>query len=557
MKLPVIKIQTKLFLVFLGISLFPLIIFGYITQRELNVISRYAIEASKSLGYSAANDSVSALENLGVEIVSQKARDVALQCKIFLDSHPNMTIFELQKHSEFNRIAVQPVGNTGYTIIYEKKTGIMRFHPNRELRNFDMHNWKDLLPEFWALFEKSLSGNPGGGYYNWKDVDGVIRRKYMYMTPIEGTPFMVAATTYIGEFSKPAQETRARIEKATSDIGEEVMKTVNAIKTNFMVLFLIMVLLVFYTSLFLSRMITNPILSLIEGSKAIGQGDMNYRVFVRTGDELEELANSFNIMAADLKKYLDYVRSTTAERERLQKELEIARNLQQRLLPHYAPSIRGLEIAASNIPAQEVGGDFYDFIPVDINSWGFVIADVSGKGMPAAIFMGLSRTIIRASTTGCQSLAQAIKQANELICRDSTSGMFVTLFYAVYDEDSRCLRYVNAGHIPPFLFRSSSDEVITLDARGIALGVIHGIDLKEEEIYLEKGDVIVCFTDGVTEAINEQNEPFGSQRLTEIVKANGNADVNTIVQAISSAVLEFAGHHRQFDDITLMVIKAV
>ncbi|MCX7816837.1 MAG: SpoIIE family protein phosphatase [Syntrophales bacterium] len=557
MKFPVIKIQTKLFLVFLGVSLLPLIIFGYITQREINVISGYAVKASKSLGYSAANDSVAALENLGVEIVRQKARDVALQCKIFLDYHPNMTIFDLQKNYVFNKIAVQPVGNTGYTIVYEKRTGIMRFHPNRRLRNFDMHKWKDLLPEFWTLFEKSLSGNPGGGYYNWKDADGVIRRKYMYMTPIEGTPFMVAATTYIDEFSIPAQETRARIAKATSDISDEVNKTVNTIKTNFTVLFFIMVLTVFYTSLFLSRMITNPILSLIKGSKAIGQGDMNYRVFVRTGDELEELANSFNKMASDLRQYLDYIRTTTAEREKLQKELEIARNLQQRLLPHYAPSIRGLEIAAHNIPAQEVGGDFYDFIPVDINSWGFVIADVSGKGMPAAIFMGLSRTIIRASTTGCRSLAAAIKQANELICRDSTSGMFVTLFYAVYDEDNRRLRYVNAGHIPPFLLRSSSGEIVTLNARGIALGVIHGIDLQEEEIYLEKGDVIVCFTDGVTDAINEQNEPFGSQRLVEIVEANINADANTIVKVIESAVLEFVGHHRQFDDITLMVIKAV
>ncbi|MCX7635941.1 MAG: SpoIIE family protein phosphatase, partial [Syntrophales bacterium] len=442
------------------------------------------------LGHSAASDSAVALENLGAELIRQKALDVALQCRIFILSHRGLTVKDLQRHPEFKKIAVQSVGRTGYTIIYEQRTGIMRFHPNPELVNYDMHLWKDMLPEFWELFEKTLDGSAGGGYYNWRDSDGEIRRKYMYMTPIEGTPFMVAATTYIDEFSRPAEETRLRIAGATKKMNEEVDRTINGIHASFSAILLVIALLVIYLSFVISRTITQPILALIKGAKAIGRVEMEYKVQVTTGDELEELADSFNKMSSDLKWHMEDLKCTTAEKERLQKELEIARSIQQRLLPQNPPEIEGLDIWANNIPAQEVGGDFYDFIPVSLDSWGFVIADVSGKGMAAAIFMGLSRTLIRASTTDNPRAAEAIRQANELICRDSTSGMFVTVFYAVYHPPSRRLRYVNAGHNPPLLIREGNKAPLPLKGRGIALGVIHFIDIEECEITLERGDMV-------------------------------------------------------------------
>lgn len=545
-------------LVLLGISLVPLLIFGYIVHRDVRAISESTIQAGTSLGHSAASDSAVALENLGVEIIRQKALDVALQCRIFMRSRRGWSIYDLQRDPHFRQIAVQSVGRTGYTIIYETQTGIMRFHPNPELVNFDMHLWMDMLPEFWALFARTLDGSSGGGYYNWKDTDGVIRRKYMYMTPIEGTPFMVAATTYIDEFSRPAEETRRRITQATKRMNEEVDRTINGIQASFLAILLLMGLVVVYLAFIMSRAITNPILALIRGAKAIGRVEMEYKVEVATGDELEELADSFNKMASDLKGHMEDLKCTTAEKERLQKELEIARNIQQRLLPQHPPAVEGLDIWADNIPAQEVGGDFYDFIPVSLETWGFAIADVSGKGMAAAIFMGLSRTLIRASTTDNPRVAEAIKQANELICRDSTSGMFVTLFYAVYDSANRRLRYVNAGHNPPLLIRGETDNPpVPLKGRGIALGVIHFIDIEESEVILQPGDIIVMFTDGVTEAINERNEAFGSERMIRVVKENRNRNARTLVELVERAVIEFAGEQRQYDDITLMVIKVV
>lgn len=197
-----------------------------------------------------------------------------------------------------------------------------------------------------------------------------------------------------------------------------------------------------------------------------------------------------------------------------------------------------MDLAANNIPAQEIGGDFYDYIPISRGSWGLVIADVSGKGMPAAIFMGLSRTIVRASATDNPSPAAAIKQANELICRDSTSGMFVTLFYAILNAKERKLRYVNAGHNPPLLIRNGG-EVESLRTRGIALGVTHYIDLQEAERILRPGDTIVFYTDGVTEAARSgrRNGPF-IQCCPECGKGkeSGGTEIPFVPQACSPAL---------------------
>jgi sigma-B regulation protein RsbU (phosphoserine phosphatase) len=227
-----------------------------------------------------------------------------------------------------------------------------------------------------------------------------------------------------------------------------------------------------------------------------------------------------------------------------------------RLLPQHPPYIEGMDLVANNIPAQEIGGDFYDYIPISRGSWGLVIADVSGKGMPAAIFMGLSRTIVRASATDNLSAAAAIKQANELICRDSTSGMFVTLFYAILDVKERKLRYVNAGHNPPLLIRNGG-EVELLRARGIALGVTHYIDLQEAERTLQPGDTIVFYTDGVTEAINTEEEAFGERRLIETVSSQRHRSAREIISRVEEEVMSFAGGQPQFDDITMMVLKVL
>ena len=253
--------------------------------------------------------------------------------------------------------------------------------------------------------------------------------------------------------------------------------------------------------------------------------------------------------AEERDKYFD-------ELERKRYELKIAHDIQQSFLPDAIPVLKGFDLAALNLPAKEVGGDFYDFILVSEDKIGVTIADVSGNGVPAALFMALSRTIVRANATRSPGVADVIQDANRLITSDAKSGMFVTLFYAILDLREKTLTYVNAGHNPPVMFKGKTGELIMLKAKGIALGALEDIKLEERKIILNSGDVVVFYTDGVTEAVDDREEQFGEERLFKAIKENHNLSAKDIIEKINEETLSFCGKQPQFDDITLMALKA-
>ena len=255
-------------------------------------------------------------------------------------------------------------------------------------------------------------------------------------------------------------------------------------------------------------------------------------------------------------------RKTTKERDeyfnelqRKKYELEIAHEIQESFLPQEMPNLDGYDIFALNLPAKEVGGDFYDFIPISKDKIGVTIADVSGKSVPAALFMAVSRTILRAKAMGNSNAAEVIEDANKLIAEDSDTGMFVTLFYAILDLKNKTMEYVNAGHNNPVLFIRKTGSMECLSAKGIALGAIDTIELEEKKVNLQSGDVIVFYTDGVTEAINDKEEFFGQKRLYKLIKSHSDLNAEGIVNTIKKEVVSFSQSQSQFDDITLMVIK--
>jgi len=381
--------------------------------------------------------------------------------------------------------------------------------------------------------------------------------KYIAYAPVSSVNWSLAIVMPVDDIIAPAEETRSRIVMATGEAQTHLTQQMNAAKTLFFALFVILFVIVTIISVLFARIITRPVEELRRGSEAIGSGDLEHRVQVTSGDEFEDLAHSFNTMAENLKNYMDELRRTTAEKERFAKELEIAQGIQQSFLPDSAPEIAGIELVAKNVPALEVGGDFYDFIPVATGQWGLVIADVSGKGVPAALFMALSRTLIRASTLVNADPALSIAHANRMIYEDSKSSMFVTLFYAVLDSRTMTLDYVNAGHNPPLLLQGESTTVRLLKAKGIALGVIDEVDLQSVRVDLKPGDVLVLYTDGVTEAINAAEEEFGEERLFAIITRNRNRPAQEIMDEILAGITSFAGDTPQFDDITLMILRAV
>jgi sigma-B regulation protein RsbU (phosphoserine phosphatase) len=235
--------------------------------------------------------------------------------------------------------------------------------------------------------------------------------------------------------------------------------------------------------------------------------------------------------------------------------MEIAKEIQDTILPESIPSIPGFEICATTIPAMEIGGDLYDFIPMTNGRWGFVIADVSGKGVSAALYMALCRTLIRVCGIAQEHPADAIREANRLIYEDGRSSMFITTFYGVLDPRKMSFTYVNAGHNPPLLFRGKPSVARMMPGKGIALGVIDEVNLSMETLWVEQGDLIVLYTDGVTEAFNEQEIPFGEERLIASVSRNLNRQVHEIATGLINDIREYSGTEPQSDDITLILIR--
>ena len=240
---------------------------------------------------------------------------------------------------------------------------------------------------------------------------------------------------------------------------------------------------------------------------------------------------------------------------RLDYELSLARKIQENFLPDGCPVIPGYDICSWWDAAREVGGDFYDFIALPGQRTAMLIADVSDKGIAAALFMALSRTILRTMTIGKPSPREAVERANDVIITDARSDMFVTVFHAALDPHTHRLTYVNAGHNPPLLYRAASDEVVLLKGRGLAMGVLPNITYDEHAIDFAPGDVLLMYTDGLTDAINPGEEEFGMERLIDVFVNAARQNSSEIIDALKRAVYDFAGDGIHYDDVTMIVLK--
>jgi sigma-B regulation protein RsbU (phosphoserine phosphatase) len=243
------------------------------------------------------------------------------------------------------------------------------------------------------------------------------------------------------------------------------------------------------------------------------------------------------------------------DKGRLEKELQMAHQVQVSLLPHQVPQLLGWEFAALWHPAREVSGDYYDFIEAEPGKLGLIIGDVSDKGMPAALFMALTRTTVRASLKSKPSPAEGIALANGLISADSTDGYFVTLLYALLDTASGDLTYVNAGHSPPLLYHAAINQFVILKRTGMSLGVDETSHYGQYTVHLDPGDFILLYTDGVTEAANLQGKEFGMERLHHVATYMQKANAKEMAAALEQAVCDFGGCDPLSDDITILVAK--
>ena len=323
-------------------------------------------------------------------------------------------------------------------------------------------------------------------------------------------------------------------------------------------LFLVLELAALVMGLALARSITGAVHALFVGTTHVRRGDLDHRIRVRTRDQLGELADSFNAMTASVRDLLQQV----AAKKRLEEELRIAREVQMSLLPRDAVTVPGLGIAAECIPAREVGGDYYDFIRLGERRLGVLVADVSGKGASAAFYMAELKGLVLSLARIHESPRQLLIEINRIAAGTLDARSFITMTYAVIDMDRRLLTFARAGHTPLMHLardgHASGARVLAPD------GLVAGLDgferqfeelLEEDTLAIGAGDLMALFTDGITEAMNVDDEQFGEERLARLLEQHRDAGLDALGRQVLDSVGGFVGSAAQHDDMTIVLLR--
>ena len=309
-------------------------------------------------------------------------------------------------------------------------------------------------------------------------------------------------------------------------------------------------------SFLLASFLTRPIRTLVRDLRQVSLGRLDHKSDIGSPDELGDLARTFNQMTDNLRLAQEVLIAQKAAEH----ELNLATQIQQRLLPSTVPDLSGFDVAAHYQSAKEVGGDYYDFLRIDQQHFGVALADVSGKGIPASLVMTMTRSLLRLASRGSTSPSEVVRSVNRTLAPDMSPGMFVTLLYFVLHVPSRKVRLIRAGHNEPLHYSAKSASVAPLSPRGIAIGLDpHGAlfdsELEVLELSLEPGDILVAFTDGVTEAKNAQGLDYSEERLRKTVVSSSHYSAEEILQQILADVDNHRDGAERSDDITLLIIK--
>ena len=300
-----------------------------------------------------------------------------------------------------------------------------------------------------------------------------------------------------------------------------------------------------------------PFRRLSKWVRELGQGEVKDEIEFDTSDEVGEIAQAFNEITEKFRKSQE----SLAEQERLQKEMQVAQEIQHTLLPSAFPDIEGYEIASYYEAAKEVGGDYFDFVEVDKDTLGIVVADVSGKGVPGSLVMTMIRTALRTEARGNKDAADVLARVNDFVIKDMKRGMFVTIFYIILDSKNRTLNYASAGHNPMILYRGITNKSYYLNPRGFPIGIslpdnsLFRKSIESDTLKLQAGDVLIIYTDGITEAMNPVREKFSDERFLTTIRTFGHLQVDPLVDKIRDDINVFTEGFAQNDDITLVAIR--
>jgi sigma-B regulation protein RsbU (phosphoserine phosphatase) len=382
---------------------------------------------------------------------------------------------------------------------------------------------------------------------------------YLIATPIPTTGWVL-----ISAFSQEiAMQPESLLQEYLADVQTGVVmnyheKTANTQRTAILLLAGVTILIL-GGAILLGRRIVKPLNMITRRVSGLGEDNLEFKMAdeYRTGDEVEKLAESFANLSHKTLDYMEKTVKATAEKERIGTELALGNQIQATMLPHTFPAFpdrNEFDIYASMDPAKEVGGDFYDYFLIDDDHLGLVMADVSGKGVPAALYMMACKIMISDNAMTGKSPAQMLNDANARLCANGQEDMFVTVWIGILELSTGKLTAANGGHEYPVLMKDGRFELYK-DVHGLFVGGIPGLTYENYEIQMKPGDRLFMYTDGIPEANNKERKLFGTERMVSTLNTDPTAELKTVLKNVREAVDQFANGAEQFDDLTMLCIE--
>ena len=465
---------------------------------------------------------------------------------LFLDA-----IADYVEESAKNGGFISIINENGQVIFAPENNGVFTvdtFDVSEDLRNSGNKELADFIT-------KALESSTG---LCTVDIGG--KKYYMSGTPVDTIGWTVVSVVDKETVDLPTNQMIAEFDRINDAATQSYREDVHTTNSGLVIILVCAIIIGIGGVLHFAGRIVEPIEQM---TKNITESSKTGKLFemielYKTGDEIEVLAEAFDDLSKKTKQYIEDITRITKEKERIGTELELARKIQADMLPNLYPAFpdrKEFDIYATMTPAKEVGGDFYDFFLIDDDHLGMVIADVSGKGVPAALFMMMSKILINNYAMQGDSPAKVLELTNAAICKKNDDGMFITVWFGVLEISTGKITAANAGHEFPIISKADGGYELLQDTHGFVVGGMKGMKYKEYEIQLEKGASLFVYTDGAVEAENTDNEQFGTDRLVEILNRNKDLGPRELLPQVKAAIDEFVGEADQFDDLTMLNLK--
>ena len=443
------------------------------------------------------------------------------------------------------------INNQGHVVFSPQNQGTLRARTAEEAVDLRSSEQADLA----AFVRDALNGATG---VRELDLDG--DRVYLAGAPVKTLGWAVVSVVDKAATERPTIMMQEQFDSTLNEAATIYNKNLDRSKQTIIVLILLILIMGLTAGDRLSRRIVRPLEHMTNRVRSLGGKNLQFQMEeeYRTGDEIEVLAESFSALSAKTLQYVDQVKRVTAEKERIGAELTMANAIQRSQLPRLFPPFPNrheFNLFATMKPAKEVGGDFYDFFMVDNDHVALVMADVSGKGVPAALFMMVTRMLIKSRLQSGESVAEALTNVNRQLCENNELGYFVTVWLAVLEISTGKGVAVNAGHEHPVLRRSDGKYELVLYRHSLAVAAMDGVRFRQHEFQLCPGDSFFVYTDGVTEATNGEHELFGTDRMLEALNKEPDAEPDQLLKNVMDDIHRFMDGEDQFDDITMMCLK--